>query len=60
MRLLSVHVCYGFSLDLTDIKKWCILLGQRMTCLFTYTSVWRELYWACTSDVLLSDSAPFG
>lgn len=21
VRLLSVHVCYGFSLDLTDIKK---------------------------------------
>lgn len=23
-----VHVCNGFSLDLTDMK-WCILLGQK-------------------------------
>ena len=56
---VCAHVCHGFSLDLTDIK-WCILLGQRMTCLFTFTSLSRELCWVCAAEVLLSVSAPFG
>lgn len=57
--LSSVHVCCGFSLDLTDLKM-VYTTWVKDDVSIQYTSILRELCWAGTSEVLLSDSAPFG
>lgn len=54
-----MHVRHGFSLDLTDIKM-VYTTWVKDDVSIHYTSMLRELCWAGTSEVLLSDSALIG